>query len=130
MRNLRPIAEAVKATTSFRDVKLGLVRDDAPAEVRAEAVRGIREIIELQHELTGRPVVMVPILVSIGSVSREKLPPTRRACRSTTRPTRSCRILPWRAGWRRGCATRSGGSAPAVASSGGAGERIPPSRRP
>lgn len=74
MRNLRPVAESVKAATGFRDVKIGLVRDDAPAEVRAEAVRGIREIIELQHLATGRPVVVVPVLISTGSVSREKLP--------------------------------------------------------
>jgi sirohydrochlorin cobaltochelatase len=74
MMNLRPVADSVKAATGFRDVKLGLVRDDAPAEVRAEAVRGIREVIQLQHELTGKPVVVVPVLVSTGSVSREKLP--------------------------------------------------------
>jgi sirohydrochlorin cobaltochelatase len=74
MRNLRPVAESVKSATGFRDVKIGLVRDDAPAEVRAEAVRSIREVIELQHLATGRPVVVVPVLISTGSVSREKLP--------------------------------------------------------
>lgn len=74
MRNLRPIAERVRAETGFRDVKVGLVRDDAPAPVRAEAVLAIREVIELQHMATGRDVVVVPVLVSTGSVSREKLP--------------------------------------------------------
>lgn len=74
MRNLRPVAENVGAATGFRDVKVGLVRDDAPAEVRAEAVRSIRETILLQHALTQRPVVVVPVLVSTGSVSREKFP--------------------------------------------------------
>ncbi|MEW5926050.1 MAG: CbiX/SirB N-terminal domain-containing protein [Gemmatimonadota bacterium] len=74
MRHLRPVADSVKAATGFRDVKVGLVRDDAPAEVRAEAVRGIRETIELQHLATGKPVVVVPVLISTGSVSREKLP--------------------------------------------------------
>ncbi|MQA89826.1 MAG: hypothetical protein GEU90_06280 [Gemmatimonas sp.] len=74
MRNLRPIADRVHELTGFRDVKLGLVRDDAPAPVREEAVRAIREIIELQHELTGQPVVVVPVLISTGSVSREKFP--------------------------------------------------------
>lgn len=74
MRNLRPIADSVKAATGFRDVKIGLVRDDAPAEVRAEAVRAVRETIELQHALTQQPVVVVPVLVSTGGVSREKLP--------------------------------------------------------
>lgn len=74
MRNLRPVADSVRALTGFRDVKLGLVRDDAPDEVRAEAVRRIREIIELQHEATGRDVVVVPLLVSKGYISTHKLP--------------------------------------------------------
>ena len=74
MKNLRPVAERVRELTGFRDVKIGLVRDDAPAEVRAEAVRGVRETIELQHLATGKPVVVVPVLISTGSVSREKFP--------------------------------------------------------
>jgi sirohydrochlorin cobaltochelatase len=74
MANLRPVADRVGGLTGFRDVKLGLVRDDAPAEVRAEAVRAIRETIALQRELTGRPVVVVPVLVSEGRVSRVKIP--------------------------------------------------------
>lgn len=74
MESLRPVAERVGERTGFRDVKVGLVRDDAPAEVRAEAVRAIRETIALQHALTGRPVVVVPVLVSEGRVSREKIP--------------------------------------------------------
>ncbi|HET6363376.1 MAG TPA: CbiX/SirB N-terminal domain-containing protein [Gemmatimonadota bacterium] len=74
MANLRPVAERVRSVAGFRDVKVGLVRDDAPAAVRAEAVRGIRETIALQRELTGRPVVVVPILVSEGKVSRETIP--------------------------------------------------------
>jgi sirohydrochlorin ferrochelatase len=74
MKNLRPIADSVKAHTGVRDVKIGLVRDDAPPEVRAEAVREIREVILLQNALTGKPVVVVPILISTGSVSNQKLP--------------------------------------------------------
>ena len=61
MRKLRPAMESVKEATGFRDVNLGLVRDDAPAEVRAEAVKSVRETIELQHLATGRPVVVVPV---------------------------------------------------------------------
>jgi sirohydrochlorin ferrochelatase len=74
MKNLRPVADSVKAITGFRDVKVGLVRDDAPADVRAEAVRAVRETIELQYALTGREVVVVPVLVSTGKVSAEKIP--------------------------------------------------------
>jgi len=74
MANLRPIAETVEQLGGFRDVKIGLVRDDADPPVRAEAVLAARELVELQHEITGRPVVVVPILISKGSVSREKFP--------------------------------------------------------
>src|SRR5690606_39740049 len=74
MRNLRPVAERVKQRTGLLNVMVGLVRDDAPAPVRAEAVADIRETIQLQHLATGREVVVVPVLISTGSVSREKIP--------------------------------------------------------
>jgi sirohydrochlorin ferrochelatase len=74
MRNLRPIADSVAELTGFRDVKIGLVRDDAPAPVREEAVRGIRATIQLQHALTERPVVVVPVLISKGYVSEVRFP--------------------------------------------------------
>ncbi|HEX5581845.1 MAG TPA: CbiX/SirB N-terminal domain-containing protein [Gemmatimonadaceae bacterium] len=74
MRNLRQVADTVRAATGFRSVLVELVRDDAPAEVRAEAVARVRELIALQHELTGKDVAVVPILVSTGQVSKEKFP--------------------------------------------------------
>lgn len=74
MLNLRQVSDSVRAWTGFRDVRLELVRDDAPAPVRAEAVLRTRELIELQQQLTGRDVIVVPVLVSKGSVSRSKLP--------------------------------------------------------
>ena len=82
MENLRPVADSVKAWTGFRDVRVDLVRDDAPAPVRAEAVRRVRELIELQHMATGKDVVVVPVLVSKGSVSRDKVPNDIRGTRS------------------------------------------------
>ena len=74
MTNLRSVADSVKAMTGFRDVRVDLVRDDAPADVRAEAVRRVRELIELQHLVTGQPVIVIPVLVSKGAVSRDKVP--------------------------------------------------------
>ena len=74
MKNLRSVADSVKALTGFRDVRVDLVRDDAPVEVRAEAVRRVRELIELQHLVTGQQVIVVPVLVSKGAVSRDKVP--------------------------------------------------------
>lgn len=74
MKNLRPLGEHVKKSVGFKNVMIGTVRDDAPAEVRAEGVRSIRETIELQHMATQKPVVVVPVLISTGQVSREKFP--------------------------------------------------------
>jgi sirohydrochlorin ferrochelatase len=74
MNNLRPIAERVKQQAGFRSVLVGLVRDDASKPVRAEAVDHVRELIRMQRELTGRDVVVVPVLVASGRVSRETIP--------------------------------------------------------
>ncbi len=74
MDNLRGVAELVEERTGFRDVKVGLIRDDAPEPVRAEAVRGLRDVIALQHELTRQDVVVVPVLISSGRISDEKIP--------------------------------------------------------
>jgi sirohydrochlorin ferrochelatase len=74
MANLRPVAARVQAMTGFRDVRVELVRDDAPAPVRAEAVLRTRELIELQRAVTGRDVIVIPVLISKGAVSRDKLP--------------------------------------------------------
>jgi sirohydrochlorin ferrochelatase len=74
MENLRRVADTVAARAGFRNVLLDLVRDDAPAPVRTEAVLRVRELIRLQYELTGQPVVVVPVLVASGRVSTEKLP--------------------------------------------------------
>ena len=74
MKNLRPIADSVRAWTGFRDVRVDVVRDDAPALVRAEAVLRVRELISMQHQLTQRDVIVVPMLVSKGAVSRDRIP--------------------------------------------------------
>lgn len=65
---------SVKTWTGFRDVRVDLVRDDAPAPLRAEAGRRVRELIDLQHTATRHDVIVVPVLVSKGRVSRDKVP--------------------------------------------------------
>jgi sirohydrochlorin ferrochelatase len=72
MANLRRVADTVQAQSGFGDVRVEVVRDDAPAAVRAEAVTRVRELISLQHRLTGDSVAVVPVLISRGRVSREK----------------------------------------------------------
>ncbi len=73
MENLRRVAERVAEKTGFRDVRVDAVRDDAPPSVRAEAVRRMRELVSLQHAVTQRDVVVVPILISRGRISRSTL---------------------------------------------------------
>lgn len=73
MRNLRIVADSVKRLSGFRDVRVELVREDAPPPVRAEAVLRLRELIALQAELTGQQVIVVPILVSRGGISRSRV---------------------------------------------------------
>lgn len=72
MKNLRVVAERVRELSGFRDVRVEMVRDDAPVEVRAEGVRRVRELIEMQRAITNDTVTVVPVLVSKGRVSREK----------------------------------------------------------
>jgi sirohydrochlorin cobaltochelatase len=74
MTNLRVVADSVKALGGFRDVRVELVRDDAPKRVRAEAVLRTRELIEMQRAITGKEVLVVPVLVSKGGINRDKLP--------------------------------------------------------
>jgi sirohydrochlorin ferrochelatase len=76
VRNLRVVAEHVKKRTGFRDVRVEMVRDDAPADapaaVRAEGVQRVRDIIAMQQAITGRTVTVVPVLVSEGRVGKAK----------------------------------------------------------
>lgn len=74
MRNLRIVADSVRSRVPFRDVRVEVVRDDAPPAVRAEAVAGVRDLIELQYAATGKPVLVVPLFVSQGSITRQNIP--------------------------------------------------------
>ena len=71
MENLRRVADSVRAQSGFGDVRVDVVRDDAPKAVRAEAVLRVRELIAMQHLITRDTVAVVPVLISRGRVSRE-----------------------------------------------------------
>lgn len=71
MDNLRRVADTVKQLSGFGDVRVEVVRDDAPDAVRREAVLAVRELIEMQYRITGDSVAVVPVLISRGRVSRE-----------------------------------------------------------
>jgi sirohydrochlorin cobaltochelatase len=74
MRNLRVLADSVRRLAGFADVRVGVVQDDAPAAVRAEAVLRVRELITLQASSTRAQVAVVPVLISKGTVSDQKVP--------------------------------------------------------
>lgn len=74
MARLRDIAGLVRERGGFPDVRVALIQDDAPAHVRAEAVRRARDIIELQASATARPVVVVPVLISKGALGDVRIP--------------------------------------------------------
>ena len=67
-------ARALAAGDPIGALKRVALRDDAPAPVREEAVKEIRETILLQHAVTRQPVVVVPILVSSGTVVSTTIP--------------------------------------------------------
>lgn len=71
MDNLRRVAAEVKAASGFGDVRVDVVRDDAPTAVRSEAVLRVRELIAMQYQITGDSVAVVPVLISRGRISRE-----------------------------------------------------------
>ena len=73
MRNLRVVTDSVRRWSAFKDVRVELVREDAPAPVRAEAIQRLRELIAMQAQITGDTVVVVPILVSKGGISRSRI---------------------------------------------------------
>jgi sirohydrochlorin cobaltochelatase len=73
MLRLRRVADSVAARGGFADVRVELLREDAPPNVRAEAVRRAREIVSLQYRFTERPVVVVPVLLSRGGIARGRL---------------------------------------------------------
>lgn len=73
MKNLRVVSDSVRRWSGFGDVRVELLREDAPALVRAEAVLRLRELIGMQHQLTGQPVTVIPILISRGGISRSRI---------------------------------------------------------
>lgn len=74
MDHLRRVATGVKAATGFTDVRVGLVKDDAPAGERAEAVRNVRDLVELQAGMSRDSVTVVPVLLAPGKLTKVGLP--------------------------------------------------------
>ena len=74
MEHLRRVAQGVRERTGWRDVRVGLVKDDAPPAERAEAVRNVRDLAELQAAMARDSVTVVPILLAPGKLTKVGLP--------------------------------------------------------
>jgi sirohydrochlorin ferrochelatase len=67
------IAAGVRERGRFAAVRSGVVCDDAPAPMRAAAVRAVRERVARYAVDTGYPVIVVPWLVGAGRLARGRL---------------------------------------------------------
>jgi sirohydrochlorin ferrochelatase len=65
--HLRTVASVVAGDRPYASVDALTVRDDAPAPVRDEATRALREIVE-RRTAQGRRVLVVPVLLSYGGI--------------------------------------------------------------
>jgi len=70
------LARAVGPLVSSLNLRLGigLLRDDAPPAIRGAAVEETRSQIERMHRETGDSVLVVPVLVSSGRITRVTIP--------------------------------------------------------
>lgn len=68
------VASGVHNRGRFAATRAEFVRDDAPPAVRAVAVRQLREGIAQHAVATGRDVIVVPWLIGVGRLVRDRLP--------------------------------------------------------
>lgn len=73
IRNLGGAAQALTAA-AHADVRVGLLRDDAPASVRAEAVSAMRDSVSALARRAGDSVVVMPVMISSGTITEVKIP--------------------------------------------------------
>lgn len=57
-----------------RELHVALLRDDAPAAVRAAAVRAMRDSVLAMAERAGDSVVAMPVMISSGAITHTKIP--------------------------------------------------------
>ncbi len=72
--NLRTAAAALTRAGLQQPPGVGLLWDDAKPETRAAAVAALRDTVSTRAQAAGDSVVVLPALISSGSIDREKLP--------------------------------------------------------
>jgi len=73
-RNLGTVGQVLSAGGLAADVRVALVRDDAAPAVRAAAIQAARDTVVALAARSRDSVVVIPVLVSTGSLDRSKLP--------------------------------------------------------
>ncbi|HET9132685.1 MAG TPA: CbiX/SirB N-terminal domain-containing protein [Gemmatimonadales bacterium] len=71
---IRAATAPLAAALGDKPLHIGLLRDDAPREVRAAAVQGIRDTITALATQHGDSVTVMTVLVSSGQINRVKVP--------------------------------------------------------
>jgi sirohydrochlorin ferrochelatase len=71
--DITAVSEGLKQATG-RDLHVALLRDDAPATVRAAAVQAMRDSVLAMAGRGGDSVVAMPVMISSGSITRTKIP--------------------------------------------------------
>jgi sirohydrochlorin ferrochelatase len=74
VRNLMAAASVLRAAGHTQDIRVGLLKDDAPAEVRAAAVGEMRDTIAALARRTKDSVVVLPVLISSGPLLTTTVP--------------------------------------------------------
>lgn len=71
---IRDLEQAARELGSDVQVRIGLLRDDAPPPVRAAAIALIRETVNGLATAAGDSVAVLPVLISSGSIDRVTIP--------------------------------------------------------
>jgi sirohydrochlorin ferrochelatase len=72
--NIAIAAQSLRGTGYHGPVRVGLLRDDAPAPVRAAAVSAMRDTIQAMAARSRDSVVVIPVLISSGGINRVTIP--------------------------------------------------------
>lgn len=74
VRNLLAAASVLRAAGLAQEIRVGLIRDDAPAAVRAAAVAQMRDTITALATRAKDSVVVLPVLISSGPLLTTQVP--------------------------------------------------------
>lgn len=72
--NILKTAKTLREAVAPRPVRVALLRDDAPAEVRAASIAAMRDTIVSLGRVAHDSVTVLPVLISTGSVNTVKIP--------------------------------------------------------